>query len=85
MSNPNQMDRQAILYSDVQPTPEQEKRFADFLRRRYGEEVPVRWEKDPSCTAASGCRWTSTCRSARTSTTGALKGACASSRTTFRD
>lgn len=47
MSNPNQMDRQAILYSDVQPTPEQEKRFADFLRRKYGEEVPVRWEKDP--------------------------------------
>ena len=34
MSNPNQMDRQAILYSDVQPTPEQEKRFADFLRRK---------------------------------------------------
>ena len=47
MSKPNQMDRQAILYSDVQPTPEQEKRFADFLRRKYGEEVPVRWEKDP--------------------------------------
>ena len=47
MSNPNQMDRQAILYSDIQPTPEQEKRFADFLRRKYGEEVPVRWEKDP--------------------------------------
>ena len=47
MSNANQMERLAILYSDVQPTAEQEKRFGDFLRRKYGEEIPLRWEKDP--------------------------------------
>ncbi len=47
MNSSKQMERRAVLYSDVQPTAEQEKRFEDFLRRKYGEEVPLQWEKDP--------------------------------------
>ena len=46
MRNPNQMERVAVLRSDVRPTAQQEKRFGDFLRRKYGAEIPLRWEQD---------------------------------------
>lgn len=46
MRNPNQMERVAVLRSDARPTAQQEKRFGDFLRRKYGAEISLRWEQD---------------------------------------
>ncbi|MCF2652478.1 F0F1 ATP synthase subunit alpha [Anaeromassilibacillus senegalensis] len=46
MRNPEQENLQAILRSDVRPSAEQEKRFADFLLRTYRREIPLSWEKD---------------------------------------
>ena len=46
MRSPEQENLQAILRSDVRPSAEQEKRFADFLLRTYRREIPLSWEKD---------------------------------------
>ena len=54
MRNPEQENLQAILRSDVRPSAEQEKRFADFLLRTYRREIPLSWEKDT--TLLSGFR-----------------------------
>ena len=36
----------AVLSSPTEPTQEQYRRFADFLRRKYRTEIPLIWEKD---------------------------------------
>ena len=46
MRSSEQENLQAILRSDVRPSAEQEKRFADFLLRTYRREIPLSWEKD---------------------------------------
>lgn len=46
MRNPEQTELQAVLRSDIRPTAEQEKRFADFLERKYGAPVALTWERD---------------------------------------
>ncbi len=40
--------KQAFLYSDVPPSPDQEQRFKDFLSQKYGQEVSFEWVKDAS-------------------------------------
>ncbi len=37
----------AYLYSDVEPTPQQEQRLEAFLERTYHEAIPLRWHKSP--------------------------------------
>ena len=54
MRSSEQENLQAILRSDVRPSAEQEKRFADFLLRTYRREIPLSWEKDT--TLLSGFR-----------------------------
>ena len=34
----------AILYSAKAPSPEQERRFCDFIASKYGENIPLVWE-----------------------------------------
>ena len=34
----------AILYSAKAPSPEQERRFCDFIASKYGEKIPLVWE-----------------------------------------
>lgn len=46
MRNSEQTELQAVLRSDIRPTAEQEKRFADFLERKYGAPVALTWERD---------------------------------------
>ncbi len=46
MSNEEKTAR-AYLYSDAEPTPQQEQRLAAFLERTYHEAVPLRWCKSP--------------------------------------
>lgn len=36
----------AVLYSDTRPTPEQEDRFRQFLKKKYEEDVPFEWIED---------------------------------------
>ncbi len=38
--------QEAVLHSAVAPNEEQMGRFADFLKRKYGQELPLRWEED---------------------------------------
>ena len=38
-------EREAVLYSAVPPTQEQESRFCAFLAEKYGERFSLRWEK----------------------------------------
>ena len=38
----------AVLYSDVPPNPEQERRFKTFLETKYGPEVSLQWIEDLS-------------------------------------
>ena len=38
----------AVLYSDVPPNPEQERRFKMFLETKYGPEVSLQWIEDLS-------------------------------------
>lgn len=46
MPNAKKGERQAILRSAVRPTEKQVERFKGFLLRKYGEEIPFRWEAD---------------------------------------
>lgn len=39
------VERQAVLYASQPPSPEQEQRFARFLEDRYGETIPLVWQK----------------------------------------
>ncbi|MDE6996967.1 MAG: F0F1 ATP synthase subunit alpha [Oscillospiraceae bacterium] len=39
------VERRAVLYSNQPPTPEQTKRFQEFLESRYDEEIPLVWEE----------------------------------------
>ena len=39
---------EAILRSAEAPSEAQKVRFAAFLKKKYGREVPLRWEKDPA-------------------------------------
>ena len=36
----------AVLYSDVPPSPEQERRFKQFLKNKYEKDVPFEWVED---------------------------------------
>ena len=40
-------DVQAVLYSAVTPTPEQNVRLAAFLMKKYGQKVLLTWKEDP--------------------------------------
>lgn len=44
MSNEN-IEKTAILYSDIPPTEEQEKRFLAFLTSKYGENIKLLWKQ----------------------------------------
>ena len=37
----------AYLYSDTEPTAEQQQRLEAFLLRTYGEDIPLRWAQTP--------------------------------------
>ena len=39
---------EAVLRSAEAPSEAQRARFAAFLQKKYGQEVPLRWEKDPT-------------------------------------
>ena len=39
---------EAVLRSAEAPSEAQRARFAAFLQKKYGQEVPLRWEKDPA-------------------------------------
>ena len=39
---------EAVLRSAEAPSEAQQARFAAFLQKKYGQEVPLRWEKDPA-------------------------------------
>ena len=39
---------EAVLRSAEAPSEAQQARFAAFLQKKYGQEVPLRWEKDPT-------------------------------------
>ena len=39
---------EAVLRSADAPSEAQRNRFAAFLKKQYGEEVPLRWEQDPA-------------------------------------
>ena len=39
------VERRAILYSNQPPTPEQTKRFQEFLESRYDADIPLIWEE----------------------------------------
>ena len=39
---------EAVLRSAEAPSEAQQARFAAFLKKKYGREVPLRWEKDPA-------------------------------------
>ena len=39
------VERRAVLYANQPPTPEQAKRFQEFLEDRYDEEIPLVWEE----------------------------------------
>ena len=54
MRNPEQENLQAILRSDVRPSAEQEKRFADFLLRTYRREIPLSWEEETTVLVGFG-------------------------------
>lgn len=43
--NDNEKTLKAVLYSDTQPTEEQEKKFVEFLVDKYGEGAELVWEK----------------------------------------
>ena len=38
----------AVLYSDVPPSAEQESRFKQFLKNKYGQDVPFEWVEETS-------------------------------------
>ena len=38
---------EAVLRSADAPSEVQRNRFAAFLKKQYGQEVPLRWEQDP--------------------------------------
>ena len=44
MSN-EEMIRAAVIYSAVEPSKEQKTRFGQFLKKKYGEDVSLEWEK----------------------------------------
>ena len=35
----------AVLYSNTPPSDEQEKKFIDFLKQRYNEDISLVWKK----------------------------------------
>ena len=39
---------EAVLRSADAPSEAQRNRFAAFLKKQYGQEVPLRWEQDPA-------------------------------------
>ena len=39
---------EAVLRSAEAPSEAQRARFAAFLQKKYGQAVPLRWEKDPT-------------------------------------
>ena len=39
------VERRAVLYASEPPTPEQFKRFQEFLEIRYDEDIPLVWEE----------------------------------------
>ena len=39
---------EAVLRSADAPSEVQRNRFAAFLKKQYGQEVPLRWEQDPA-------------------------------------
>ena len=40
--------QEAVLRSAEAPTAQQQTRFADFLKKKYGRALPLRWEEDPA-------------------------------------
>ena len=40
-----EMIRTAVIYSAVEPSKEQKTRFGQFLKKKYGEDVSLEWEK----------------------------------------
>ena len=40
--------QEAVLRSAAEPTAEQRARFGEFLKRKYGQALPLRWEEDPA-------------------------------------
>ena len=40
--------QEAVLRSAAEPTAEQRVRFGEFLKRKYGQALPLRWEEDPA-------------------------------------
>ena len=40
--------QEAVLRSAEAPTAQQQARFADFLKKKYGRALPLRWEEDPA-------------------------------------
>lgn len=51
------VERRAVLYSNQPPTPEQTKRFQEFLESPYDEEIPWSGRRAGSFPRASGWRW----------------------------
>ena len=44
MSN-EEMILTAVIYSAAEPSESQKARFGQFLKKKYGAEVPLKWEK----------------------------------------
>ena len=40
--------QEAVLRSAAEPTAEQRARFGEFLKRKYGQALALRWEEDPA-------------------------------------
>ena len=40
-----EMIRTAVIYSAVEPSKEQKTRFGQFLKKKYGEDISLEWEK----------------------------------------
>ncbi|WP_295868539.1 F0F1 ATP synthase subunit alpha [uncultured Oscillibacter sp.] len=40
--------QEAVLRSAAEPTTEQRARFGEFLKRKYGQALALRWEEDPA-------------------------------------
>ena len=43
--NNGEMALTAVIYSAVEPSESQKARFGQFLKKKYGAEVPLKWEK----------------------------------------
>ena len=52
MSN-EEMILTAVLYSAAEPSKEQKARFVQFLKNKYGSDIPLVWEKSEAFLARS--------------------------------